>query len=181
MAEETKDPLKLFSEEIRIPVYGLAALGHLTKKIEFCGHSFTLKTLRPSERAAAAMAAKPWRETLVEPEVWANAQVALAVTSVDGDHEFCIALGPDLEDFARSRLNYVTDPNKGWSKPTLAFLYEEYLSVEDEALTAINELRNLSRASLASLQAGLDSSSEADTLDALTASDIPLPTTSSKN
>src|SRR5271166_1339075 len=94
------DPLSLFSPNIQAPVHGLAWIGFLQKDIEFCGHSFTIKTLRPSEKAAAAVAVQEWRDTIAEPERWSNALVGMALVSVDGDPAFCPPIGPNINEFA---------------------------------------------------------------------------------
>jgi len=139
--EERIDPFSLFTDQIRIPVRGLVFLGHIEKEVEFCGHTFTLRTLYPSEKAAVSIVIQPWRGSISEGEVWANAQVGLALTSVDGDNEFCIKAGPDLNDFTKARLNYVAQK---WYQPTLSFLYARYLELEQEALDGIRELQDLS-------------------------------------
>lgn len=165
-AEESDvvDPLELFSEQIRVPVYGLAFIGHTQKDFDFCGHTFTLKTLRPSERAAVALAVKPWRETIAEPEVWSNAQVGMALVAVDHQTDFCPPIGPDLGEFAKARLRFVTNAADGWHAPTLAFLYDRLLELEAEALKAVEELRNLSVRNPVPLSPSPDSLIVQDTL-----------------
>lgn len=142
---ERIDPFELFDPQIRESVRGLSFIGYLEKTVKFCGHSFTLRTLRPGEKAAIATAVQPWRETLMESVVWANAHVGLALTSVDDDEAFCPQIGPELNSFARARLNFVTNPETGWFQPTLDFLYTEYLNLEAEVLRAIEELQNLAQ------------------------------------
>lgn len=138
---ERTDPFDLFSEQLRLPVRGLTFLGYIEKEVHFCGHTFSLRTLYPSEKAAVSLAVQPWRGSISEGEVWANAQVGLSLTAVDGDNDFCKQAGPDLHDFAKARLNYVTQK---WYQPTLSFLYARYLELEQEALDAIKELQDFS-------------------------------------
>jgi hypothetical protein len=165
--EERIDPLSLFSEQIRLPVRGLAFIGHIQKDVIFCGHSFTLKTLRPSEKAAIALAVQPWRDTIAEPEVWAHAQVGMALVAVDDDPEFCPPMGPNINEFAKGRLRYVTNAQDGWHSPTLAFLYDQYLVLEQEALKATKELQDLSERNRVPSQPSPDS------LTSLGISDVP--------
>lgn len=141
---ERVDPLSLFSPQVRTPVYGLAFIGHIQKDIEFCGHTFTIKTLRPGDKAAIAVAVQPWRDTVEEPVVWANATVGMALISVDGDTDFCPKASPNINELAKARLYYVTNPEDGWYAPTLGYLYEQFLELEAEALEATKELQNLS-------------------------------------
>lgn len=162
-AEKPVDPLSLFSEQVRIAVHGLAFIGHIKKEVDFCGHKFTIRTLRPMEKAAIAIAIKPWRDTVAEGEIWANAHVAMALTSVDGRTDFCEPISQDIEEFAKARLKYVTNADSGWYAPVLAYLYQEYLTLEKEALEAVQELQNLSLRNPAPSPRSPDSLPEPDT------------------
>jgi hypothetical protein len=173
VTEKNDDPFTIFPEQVRLPIIGLSFLGHLDRDVSFCGHSWTLKTLRPGEKAAIAVAVQPWRETLIEPVIYANAHVAMAITAVDGDTNFQPPIGPDINDFARTRLNVVTDPLKGWFQPTLDYLYSEYLSLEEEAIDAIAAMRNLSQANPSSLESFVNSSAIVDTSNDETPGDSP--------
>ncbi len=167
--EEQVDPFALFSEQVRIAVRGLTYIGHLEKEVEFCGHTFRLRTLYPSEKAAVSMVVQPWHGSISEGEVWANAQVALSLQSVDGVDDFCNAAGPDLNDHAKARLNWVT---KQWYQPVLSYLYARYLELESEALDGIRELQDFSERNRVPSQPLPDSLTEPDTLGAPTDSVI---------
>lgn len=160
---ERVDPFSLFSEQLRIPVRGLTFLGQIEREVEFCGHTFGLRTLYPSEKAAVSLVVQPWRGSISEGEVWANAQVGLALTSVDGDPEFCSKIGPDVNEFAKGRLHYVTQK---WHQPTLSFLYARYLELEQEALAGIRELQDFSERNRVPSQPSPDSLIVPDTLGA---------------
>lgn len=168
---ENVDPFSLFSEQTKLSVRGLTFLGYIEKEVEFCGHTFSMRTLYPSEKAAVSLVIQPWRGSISEGEVWANAQVALALTSVDGDNDFCKKAGPDLNDFAKARLNYVTQK---WFQPTLSFLYARYLELEQEALDGIRELQDFSERNRVPSQPLPDSLIVPDTLGAPIDSDIQL-------
>jgi hypothetical protein len=177
MAEETEqkliNPFEIFSERTRENVVGLSYVGHLERSVTFCGHTFVLKTLRPSEKAAVATAIQPWRETLAESIAWANGHVGLALVSVDGDDSFCPPAGPDIAAHARARLNYVTNPETGWYQPTLDFLFNFYLSVEQEVLNAVQEFQDLADGSQQVSQPSADSLIALGTSTDETPSDIP--------
>lgn len=160
---EQVDPFSLFSEQVRFAVRGLTYLGQLEKEVEFCGHSFRLRTLYPSEKAAVSIVVQPWRGSISEGEVWANAQVALSLQTVDDEDDFCKPAGPDLNDFTKARLNYVT---KQWYQPTLSYLYARYLELEQEALDGIRELQDLSERNRVPSQPSPDSLTEPGTLGA---------------
>jgi hypothetical protein len=168
-APEQVDPFELFSEQTRLAVRGLTYIGHLEKEVEFCGHTFRMRTLYPSEKAAISIIVQPWRGSISEGEVWANAQVALSLQSVDHEDDFCQSVGPDLNDFAKARLNYAT---KQWYQPTLSFLYARYLELEQEALDGIRELQDFSERNRVPSPPSPDSLTEPDTLGAPTDSDI---------
>jgi hypothetical protein len=163
------DPFSLFTDQIRLAVRGLTFIGHIEKDVDFCGHQFSLRTLYPSEKAAVSIVVQPWRGSIAEGEVWANAQVGLSLTSVDGDADFCKQAGPDLNGFARARLSYVTDK---WYQPTLSFLYARYLELEQEALDGIRELQDFSERNRVPSQPSPDSLTVPDTLGAPTDSGI---------
>lgn len=150
---------------------GLTYIGHLEKEVAFCGHIFRLRTLYPSEKAAVSIIVQPWRGSISEGEVWANAQVALALQSVDNDVDFCNAAGPDLNEHAKTRLNYAT---KQWYQPVLAFLYARYLELEGEALDGIRELQDFSERNRVPSPPLPDSLTEPDTLGDEISSDTPL-------
>lgn len=158
--DEQIDPFEVFGPQIQLAVEGLAFVGHLDKEIHFCGHTFTIKTLRPGEKAAAAVAHKPWRGSIAEAEVWANVQVGLALTSIDGDTDFCPPVGPDINEFARARLRRITDTQRGFHQPTLDYIYGHYIALEQEAFAAVEALQNLSERNREQSPPSPDSSTE---------------------
>lgn len=157
-AVERIDPLQLFPEQHQERVRGLAYLGFIEKSIDFCGHTFGMKTLRPAEKAAIAILVDPWKGTLAEPEVWANGHVGLSLTSIDGNTEFCNAVGPNINDYAQARFKYITNPETGLYQPTLDFLFGFYLQLEGESLEAVKEFQNLAERSQQPSQPSADSS-----------------------
>lgn len=159
--EEIKNDLAEFPPQVRIDVEGLIHLGELSDHFEFCGHTFTLRTLRIHEDLAAAQAIQPYRDTLKEPDAWMTAQVGLALTEVDGDNEFCPPAGPDTAQFARARFNYVT---KNWYWPTVNFLFNCYTTLLDRQLEAIRVMQDLSNRSHPISTPSVDSFSELGTL-----------------
>jgi len=165
------DPISLFPQQSQLAVRGLSFLGFIQHDFDFCGHTFTLRTLRPGEKAAAALAAQQYKDTIAEPDVWSHALVGLALVAIDGRADFCPPAGPSVVEFAKARLNYLTNPDDGWYTPTLSFLYDCLLSLEAEALTAVEELRNLAARSRATLLPSPDSLSALGISDELTSSD----------
>jgi hypothetical protein len=138
--EAAVDPLTLFPPAMRKAVEGLAYLGKLTETVNYCGHSFGLQTLRPQHRLAIGVVLQPYRDTVMEVNAYKYLYVAMALTHVDGDHHFCDPIGPDIEAFARGRLNYIGNPDKGWSEPTIDFLWSKYTLLDAVAAKGCSEL-----------------------------------------
>jgi hypothetical protein len=138
MAEST-DPWAKFDPRFRNDVDGLIYLGQLNETVSFCGHLFVLRTLKPREIAAIAKAIEPWQTTIDFTNVYNNAHVGMALVAIDGDSSFLPQVDPDLETFARIRLEYVTER---WPQPLLNYLFSKYRGLEVEAATAIEALRD---------------------------------------
>lgn len=147
--EERVDPVALFSPKIQEAVTGLIHLGYLTKTIKFCGHTFILETIRPHMKFALGQAMEPFRNTLLEPQVWSAMHVGLALTSVDGKRDFCPPTGENQVEFALARLQWLTDET-GWWQPTIDFLHAEYVQMEMLVREAVVELNSLAQAGRAS-------------------------------
>lgn len=143
MTEVTNDFAE-FDPQVRVGVEGLLYLGHLTESFEFCGHTFTLRTLKAHEELAAAQACEPFTNTLKAPDAWMSAQVGLALEEVDYEDDFCPQAGPDEVAFARARFQYVT---RNWYWPTIHFLYQSYVTLQEKQLAAIRALQDLSQGS----------------------------------
>jgi hypothetical protein len=141
------DPLTLFPSNIQKAVEGLMYIGQLTETVSFCGHRFGLRTLRPQHKYAIAQVLQPYRNTIMEVDIFQNATVATALTHVDGKHDFCPPIGPEIESFVAGRLNYVSNNETGWFPQTLEFLWARYVLLEATATEAIAELHRLSQRS----------------------------------
>ena len=149
MAEEVQDervdPTTFFSPEIQHAVTGMVYLGGHSDKVRFCGHTFGLETIRPHMKFALAQAMEPYRNTLMEPQVWAAMHVGMSLTSIDGRSDFCPPIGDDPVEFARARLEYITGPT-GWWQPTIDYLFGKYVEMENVVTQAVAELHSLSLA-----------------------------------
>lgn len=143
-AVEEVDPFALFSEHMREPVEGLAYLGKLTDNVKFCGHTFGLRTLLPQDKLAISVVLQPYRNTLLEVNAFQLAHIGAALTSVDDDEGFCPAIGPDIEEHVRARLNWVAGR---WYDPTVDFLWARYKLLEAKAAQGMVELDRLTQGS----------------------------------
>lgn len=167
---DTENPFDSMDQDTRASVEGLIYLGELVEDIEFCGHTFGLKTLRAYEEMAAASVVEKFRNTLKEPEAWAAAQVGLALTHIDGETDFCPSVGPDQSAFAKARFNYISQK---WYWPTIQFLYNEYTRLQGKQLSAIRAVQDLSNRSLPTSSSFADSLKKQDTSGDETETEIP--------
>lgn len=129
----------IFPEGIREDVEGLTLLGYLESTVDFCGHTFVLRTLYGDEELNAGLVSKEYAGTLMESKAFAWAHVGLALVSVDYDTDFCPAIGPDKKAFARARFTYCTSR---WFWPLGAHLFREYQALikrRDDAIEAMRE------------------------------------------
>jgi hypothetical protein len=146
-----------FSPEISDAVHGLAWLGHLEEVINFCGHTFILRTLKADEELEASLIAKEYMETLGQAKAWAWAHVALALESVDGEPDFCPAIGPDKKSWSRAKFNFIT---QNWYWPVGNYLFERYAELNRRSADAIQAVEDLSTRSLTPFGRSPDSSIE---------------------
>lgn len=144
------DPFYGFSSEIQTSVNGLAWLGHLEREVSYGGHTFVLRTLKADDDLIVSSLTQDYLETLGQAKAWAMANVALSLQSVDGDANFCAALGPDRLQNARDRFKFIGE----WYWPIIAFLFASLSDLNEEqeaALMAVQDLsirsRNTSRPS----------------------------------
>ena len=147
--EERIDPIELFSPKIREAVTGLMYLGYISRTVKFAGHTFVMETIRPYQKFALGQAIEPWRNTLLQPQLWAAIHVALSLTSIDGKRDFCPPISENAVEFALARLEWLTDKS-GWWQPVIDYLFAEYVKMELDAQKAINEFDFLVKANRAS-------------------------------
>jgi hypothetical protein len=143
-APEESDPIALFSEAVRTPVEGLIYLGQLSEIIDFCGHTFGLRTLLPQDKFAISAVLQPYRNTIMEVDAFQAAHVAVALTEIDGNPDFCSPIGPGIESATKGRLNWVS---QNLYPPTIEFLWNHYAFLTAKALQAMQELDRLSKGS----------------------------------
>jgi len=148
------DPFSTFKPEVRQSVEGLIWLGYLEDSFEFCGHQFKIRTLYGNEELLAAKVTKEYTETLGQAKAWGWANVALALTEVDHRDDFCPPIGPNPEEYAKARFNYVTGK---WFWPLAEYIFERYAQLAIRQREAIDALRDLSAGSLRTFSPSVDS------------------------
>jgi hypothetical protein len=131
----------MFPDEIQDDVDGLTWLGHLEISVEYCGHTFVLRTLKADEELEAAAITKDYMDTMGQAKAWAWANIALSLVSVDGEKDFCPPAGPNKQAYARSRFNWVTSR---WYWHIGNYLFGQYLDLAQRQLRAIDSVRDLS-------------------------------------
>lgn len=151
------DGIDSFPDEIRRDVEGLAFLGHLETSCEYCGHEFTLRTLKAEEELAAVKLAKEWQDTLGQAKAYGLAHVALSLTSVDHDPDFCLPTGPSKEAWAEGRFKWVSS---NWYWHVIDRLFRHYLELVNRQTIAIQRVEGLSTGNLQASTPSVDSLSE---------------------
>lgn len=138
---QVENPFDQFDQSTTDAIDGLIHLGELTKDVEFCGHTFGLRTLRIDDDLAASKVVEDFRGTIKEADAWTSSQVALALTHIDGEEDFCPQAGPSKTAFARARFQYITS---NWFQPTIDYLFTEYAALLEKQALAIRAVQDLS-------------------------------------
>jgi hypothetical protein len=149
--------VELFSPDIADAVDGLAYLGHLEEEIRFCGHRFLIRTLKADEELSAALLAKEWQETFGGPKAHAWAHLAASIQAVDGNANFCPAIGPSQDAALRGKFNYIT---QNWYWPVGEYLFGKYVELVQRMTEAIAEVEDLSSRSLQTSWTTVNSSTQ---------------------
>lgn len=174
--QEVKDPFAEFDPRVREDVDGLIWLGHLEDEFDFCGHHFVLHTLKGDDELNAGLVAKEYTETFSQARAWAWAKISLALQAVDGDYDFCPAIGPDKRSFARARFAYCTS---NWYWPLAEYIFGRYAELEARQLAALRAIESLSQGSPQNSTLFVGSSTEqGDSSDKETGTSIPSSTDS---
>lgn len=115
-------------------------LGFLEDDFSFCGHDFVILTLRGDEELEASRVAGDYENTVGHPRAIQWAQIAMALVSVDGDSNFCPAVGPSKKDHARARFNWVTS---NWYWPLGQYLFGRYTALLERQIEAVKAVQDL--------------------------------------
>lgn len=143
--ESEFEGMESFPEEIQSDANALEWLGYIEESFEFAGHRFMLRTLYGEEELLAGLISKRYMETIGQHKAYAWALVALALTAVDDDPDFCPQVSPDPEAYAKGRFQYVT---RSWLWPVGQFLYKSYAILLQRQADAVEAMENLSNGSL---------------------------------
>jgi hypothetical protein len=141
----SENAFSAFPVETQKAVEGLIWLGHLEETFTFCGHRFTIRTLKGEEDLMAGLLAKDYADSLGQAKAWAWANVAMCVKAVDGKTDFCPPIGPDPEDHARAKFRYVTSQ---WYWPLGEYIFERFSALVHQQREAIQAVQDLSNRSL---------------------------------
>lgn len=139
---QVEDGFDQFPEDVAQDVDGLMWLGYLEDTFDFCGHTFTIRTLRGEEELLASYVTKEYMESLGQSRAWVWAQVALTLVSIDGDEDFCPPAGPSKKAYAQARFQYVT---ANWYWPTAKYIYDRYAALLERQAAAMDAVESLSR------------------------------------
>lgn len=137
--EPAPEPLPEFDPQYRLAFEGLAYLGRLTRKFEFIGHTFVIKTMSVDETLAIGLLSQPYVGTMTEMKAYQAAVVAGCLVSVDNRPLPIPITDAATDTEIRNRFDYVRDH---WFMPVLDKIYQEYLLLEfqvAEVITALGE------------------------------------------
>ena len=141
MNQSSAGPFDAFPEEVQNDLEGLIVLGHLETEVEWCGHSFGLRTLKAQEELQVYRIVKEYQESFGQVLCLAAATVALSLTHVDHFEDFCEKIGPSAKSFADTRFAWVTE---SWYKPVIEHLFSQYELLRARQLACIGAMRDLS-------------------------------------
>lgn len=147
-------PFDTFPQEVQDDLEGLVFLGHLETEVEWCGHTFTLRTLKASEELQVYRITKEYQESFGQLLCLAAATVGMALTAVDHIENFHDPIGPSAKAFADGRFAYVTE---NWYRPVIEYLFSEYEGLRQRQKVAVEAMRDLSPRSRRNSQPSADS------------------------
>jgi hypothetical protein len=134
-----------FKPEVAAAVDGLVHLGYLEDTVEFCGHRFGIRTLYGYEDLLVGLLTKEYTETVAQAKAWTIAHVALALTHVDGQTDFCPPAGYSDLDNARGRFEYVA---RNWQFPTTDAIFKRFAALVARQAEAYEAMQDFSTRSL---------------------------------
>jgi hypothetical protein len=120
----------------------LARLGYLTKEVDWCGHTFTIKTLDLEEEIATGKISSQYEGSVAQYKATLTSLVAASLVVVDGTPFMPYLADEPAELFIMRRYNKV----KHWFWPTVEFLAKAHNELAKEAADEMDGLqKKLSR------------------------------------
>lgn len=133
--EEEIPPLPEFDQRHRKAFEGLLYLGRVTRKVEWLGHSFVLRTMTIDEILRIGQLHEPYAGTVADVKAWQCLTIAAALLSVDGQP---IAVPvDDAQDEVEAKFNYISNH---WYPWVLDKLYEQYLILDAQVAEVIEAM-----------------------------------------
>jgi hypothetical protein len=138
LRDEEGNLLPSFDQKYADPFKGLLYLGALSNDFTWLGHDFVIRTLRDGEKLAIAQIIQPYANTMGADRAYANAVVAMAIMSLDGD-DLPVPIGEPRKahEWGLQRFNYVKD---NWYPYTIDKVFNEYLLLEDLAARVMDAM-----------------------------------------
>jgi hypothetical protein len=137
-----KDPdgneLPSFNPKVADDLDGLLFLGALTKRFEWLGHVFVIRTLSQDEVLTVPILMKPWQGSIGEVKAYATAMVAMCIQTVDGKE---LPMPYEIEKtqftWAQQRFDYV---RRSWFQYTIDKVYSEYMALEGRTQQVVDAM-----------------------------------------
>lgn len=161
MPEDTlENPLLSLPTGIYEAVNGLLLLGRLEERVEFAGHSFTLRTLTMAEELEVNLVAKDYLDSMGNIHAHQWAYVAAALVAVDDDPNFAPPISPGIREQIRAKFIYCT---QSWYPPVGIYLFDRLQDLLAKQFKAIQAVEDLSKRNLGNSWPTPDSSEKPGT------------------
>jgi hypothetical protein len=123
-----------FPEEWKKEFEGLAYLGYLTATVKIPFHTFTLKTLLPTEKIEIGLICRELEGTLAYAKSFKSAVVAASLLTVDGQP---VIVSEKTRGFVLQKYEYIINT---WHEPIIDLLYNTVNVLEGKVISVLQEM-----------------------------------------
>lgn len=142
LVDEDGEPLPEFDDRYAEEFQGLLYIGALTRRFNWLGHEFLIRSLSVDDTLAIAEVVRPWADTVAQSRAYTTAVAALAVESIDGK-DLPVPVGEDSNSYAWAfqRFNYA---KANWYTYTVDKIYSEHLELEAKVAKVVAAMEKAS-------------------------------------
>lgn len=115
----------------------LSQLGYLTSKVEWCGHTFLIKTLNLEEEIATGKIVSQFEGSIAQYKATLTSVVAASI-EIMNDQPFMPRMGDMSVD---AHINAKYKRVASWYWPTIEFLASEHAKLADRAKAQMEDLQ----------------------------------------
>lgn len=121
-ADESDEDFVEFDSRMREPFMGLMFIGALSKRFDWAGHTFVIRTLTVDDQLQCSLVSKDYVDTGGANRAWQAAVVACCTVTVDGQ-----PLPVPLDDSKSGFLTRYDWVLRHWFAPVIDVVYEQFL------------------------------------------------------